>query len=353
MFNFSNKNSIQNKPFIISGPCSAESENQLVETAKQLAATQKVNLLRAGIWKPRTRPGLFEGMGIAALPWLQQAKQQTGLPTCVEVANASQVEAAIKYGVDVLWIGARTTVNPFSVQEVANALQGVDIPILIKNPVNPDIELWTGAYERIASAGITNIGFIHRGFSAYGYTQYRNNPMWNLAIEMRRRHPSHIFICDPSHIGGSREVLFELAQKSANLNYDGLMIESHINPNVALSDAKQQITPQNLALLLDKIIWRTEVPENESQENVLQNLRQQIDQLDEELLQTLSLRMKIADKIGLYKKENKITIFQAKRWNWVLEKALTQAENLQLSKEFLHKYFDAVHLESIDHQERV
>ena len=344
---------LQHNNFLtISGPCSAETEEQVLQTAQRLAATGKVNLFRAGIWKPRTRPGMFEGIGVAALPWLQQAKKITGLPTTVEVATAKQVEQALKFEVDVLWIGARTTVNPFSVQDVADALQGVDIPVLIKNPINPDIDLWQGAVERVEKAGIKNIGLVHRGFSSYGNTEYRNAPMWHLAIEMKRRNTDKIFICDPSHIGGKRELLLELSQKSIDLGYDGLMIESHITPDVAWSDAAQQITPEVLNELLNKLIWRKEIAAIDEHQ-ILQNLRVQIDELDDELFQVLSKRMKIADAIGAYKKENNITIFQAVRWNDILTKAYAKNNKLGLSDEFIKKYLEAVHLESINHQNKV
>ncbi len=337
---------------IISGPCSAESKDQVIATAKELAALKKVHLFRAGIWKPRTRPGMFEGVGTIGLEWLLEAKKITGLPTTVEVATAKQVEDALKYEVDVLWIGARTTVNPFSIQELSDALLGVNVPVLIKNPINPDIELWQGAVERISKAGIKNIGLIHRGFSSYGNTEYRNAPMWHLAIEMKRRNPELKFICDPSHMGGKRELLQQLVQKSIDLGYDGLMIESHLNPDVALSDAAQQITPENLNKLLEKIIWRKESLDI-SEENELQKLRQQIDQLDDELLQVLSKRMKITDAIGAYKKENNITILQAQRWNEILKRAFDKNAVLELSDEFIKKYFEAVHLESINHQNKI
>ena len=337
---------------IISGPCSAESKDQVIATAKELAALKKVHLFRAGIWKPRTRPGMFEGVGTIGLEWLLEAKKITGLPTTVEVATAKQVEDALKYEVDVLWIGARTTANPFSIQELSDALLGVDVPVLIKNPINPDIELWQGAVERISKAGIKNIGLIHRGFSSYGNTEYRNAPMWHLAIEMKRRNPELKFICDPSHMGGKRELLQQLVQKSIDLGYDGLMIESHLNPDVALSDAAQQITPENLNKLLEKIIWRKESLDI-SEENELQKLRQQIDQLDDELLQVLSKRMKITDAIGAYKKENNITILQAQRWNEILKRAFDKNAVLELSDEFIKKYFEAVHLESINHQNKI
>ena len=337
---------------IISGPCSAESKDQVIATAKELAALKKVHLFRAGIWKPRTRPGMFEGVGTIGLEWLLEAKKITGLPTTVEVATAKQVEDALKYEVDVLWIGARTTVNPFSIQELSDALLGVNVPVLIKNPINPDIELWQGAVERISKAGIKNIGLIHRGFSSYGNTEYRNAPMWHLAIEMKRRNPELKFICDPSHMGGKRELLQQLVQKSIDLGYDGLMIESHLNPDVALSDAAQQITPENLNKLLEKIIWRKESLDI-SEENELQKLRQQIDQLDDELLQVLSKRMKITDAIGAYKKQNNITILQAQRWNEILKRAFDKNAVLELSDEFIKKYFEAVHLESINHQNKI
>src|SRR6188768_429228 len=246
------------RPMIISGPCSAETEEQVLETATRLAKTGKVDMLRAGIWKPRTRPGMFEGIGTKGLPWLQKAKKLTGLPVAVEVATAKQVEDALHFDVDVLWIGARTTVNPFSVQDVADALKGANVPVLIKNPINPDLELWIGAVERIAKAGIRQLGLIHRGFSSYGNTEYRNAPMWHLAIEMKRRNPGLMMINDPSHICGRRDILQDVMQKAIDLDYDGLIIESHIDPDNAWSDAKQQITPERLAEMLGNIIWRRE-----------------------------------------------------------------------------------------------
>lgn len=341
------------RPLIISGPCSAETEEQVVETAQRLAKTGKVDLLRAGIWKPRTRPGSFEGIGTKGLPWMQQARKITGLPVTVEVATGKQVEDALHFDVDVLWIGARTTVNPFSVQEVADALRGVDVPVLIKNPINPDLELWIGAVERVAKAGIRNIGLIHRGFSAYGNTEYRNAPMWHLAIEMKRRNPGMIMINDPSHICGRRDILQDVAQKAIDLDMDGLIIESHIDPDNAWSDAKQQITPERLAEMLDAITWRKEDSGSEEFHVALEKLRQQINHLDDELMQILGQRMKIAEKIGEYKKNNDITILQTNRWNEILERAFRQGEKLGLSKEFITKYFDAVHMESINHQNKI
>src|SRR6476469_4686711 len=341
------------RPLIISGPCSAETEEQVIETAVRLQKTGKVDMLRAGIWKPRTRPGSFEGIGTKGLPWMQKAKQITGLPVTVEVATGKQVEDALHFDVDVLWIGARTTVNPFSVQEVADALRGVSVPVLIKNPINPDLELWTGAVERVAKAGIKNLGLIHRGFSSYGNTEYRNAPMWHLAIEMKRRNPELLMINDPSHICGRRDILLEVAQKAIDLDYDGLMIESHIDPDNAWSDAKQQITPERLAEMLDAIVWRKEDVDRKEFLTALATLREQINHLDDELLTLIGQRMKIADKIGEYKKNNNITILQTNRWNEILERAFKKGAHLGLSKEFITKYFDAVHLESINHQNKI
>ncbi|GAA4333488.1 chorismate mutase [Flaviaesturariibacter amylovorans] len=341
------------RPLIISGPCSAETEEQVLQTAQRLAATGKVDMLRAGIWKPRTRPGSFEGIGTKGLPWLQAAKKLTALPTAVEVATGKQVEDALHFDVDVLWIGARTTVNPFSVQEVADALRGVKVPVLIKNPINADLELWTGAVERVAKAGIERIGLIHRGFSAYGNTEYRNAPMWHLAIEMKRRNPDMLLINDPSHICGRRDILQEVAQEAIDLDFDGLMIESHIDPDNAWSDAKQQITPETLAALLDGIAWRKDEVVSAADHAVLEKMRQQINQLDDELLQLLGQRMKIADAIGQYKKDHNLTILQTRRWNEILERAVRKGEKFGLSKEFITQYFDAVHMESIHHQNKV
>lgn len=341
------------RPLIIAGPCSAETEEQVLQTAQQLAATGKVDIMRAGIWKPRTRPGSFEGIGTKGLPWLQQAKKITGIPVAVEVATAKQVEDALHFDVDVLWIGARTTVNPFSVQEVADALKGVDVPVLIKNPINPDLELWLGAVERVAKAGISQIGLIHRGFSSYGNTEFRNAPMWHLAIEMKRRFPEMMMINDPSHICGRRDILLDVMQKAVDLDYDGMIIESHIDPDNAWSDAKQQVTPQRLAEMLNSIAWRKEDVDSEAYHAALEKLRQQINHLDDELMQILGQRMKVAEQIGTYKKNNSITILQTNRWNEILDRAFLKGDKLGLSKEFITRYFDAVHMESINHQNKI
>jgi chorismate mutase len=282
-----------------------------------------------------------------------QAKKITGMPTAVEVATAKQVEDALHFDVDVLWLGARTTVNPFSVQEVADALKGANVPVLIKNPINPDLELWIGAVERVAKAGINQIGLIHRGFSSYGNTEYRNAPMWHLAIEMKRRNPDMLIVNDPSHICGRRDILQDVAQEAINLDFDGLMIESHIDPDNAWSDAKQQVTPERLAEMLDEIVWLREDIASEEFHATLEKHRQQINQLDDELMLLLSQRMKVAEKIGQYKKENNITILQTKRWNEILERACKKGDKIGLSKEFVTKYLDAVHMESINHQNKV
>ena len=349
--NDSIKNIWNKRPLIISGPCSAETEEQVMETAQRLAATGRIDMLRAGIWKPRTKPGMFEGIGTPGLVWLAKAKKETGLPFTVEVATGAHVEDALKHGADVLWIGARTTVNPFSVQEVADALRGIDIPVLVKNPINADLELWSGALERLEKVGLQDTGMIHRGFSSYGNTEYRNAPMWHLPIEMKRRYPGKLMICDPSHISGNRTLLQSVSQKSIDLDFDGLMIESHIDPDNAWSDAKQQITPERVAEMLNDLMWRVNNEEEHITELTL--LRERIDRIDDELLSLLGQRMQIADSIGEYKRENNLTILQAERWNDILDRALAKGRSLNLTREFMVKYFDAVHMESIDHQNKV
>lgn len=344
---------LNKEPVTISGPCSAETEEQVIETATRLSQTGKIDMLRAGIWKPRTKPGNFEGIGVKGLAWLQKAKEITGLPVTVEVANATHVEEALKHNTDVLWIGARTTVNPFSVQDIADALKGVDIPVMVKNPINPDLKLWIGGLERMEKAGIKQLGGIHRGFSNFGNTKYRNAPMWHIPIELKRLMPELPLICDPSHICGRRDTLLEVAQKAADLDYEGLMLESHITPDDAWSDAKQQITPEKLAELLDQVVWRHESSNEEEFLDALAKFREQINHIDDELFTLLSNRMKISEKIGQYKKDNEITILQSSRWSEVLEEGITQGKKLGLSRKFVNKFLDAIHIESINQQDKI
>ncbi len=341
------------KPLLISGPCSAETETQLISTAHQLAATGRVHVLRAGIWKPRTRPGQFEGAGLEGLTWLVRAKHETGLPIATEVANAQHVEHCLSQGVDILWIGARTTVNPFSVQEIADALQGVDIPVLVKNPVNPDVELWVGALERLNKAGITKLAAIHRGFSSFEKGPFRNAPMWDLAIELKTRVPELAILCDPSHICGTRELIPFIAQKALDLDMAGLMIESHIHPDAAWSDAKQQVTPATLTKLIDGLIVRKAIIDNGVFKDTLGHLREQIDQLDDEIMQKLSARMKISEKIGVYKKENNVTILQVNRWEEIIHTRIALGLAMGLTEDFTRDMLKLVHHESILVQERV
>lgn len=341
-----------NQPLIISGPCSAESEKQMLETARELAKINTVKIFRAGIWKPRTRPNMFEGHGEKALKWLQLVKHETNLKTTVEVANPTHVELALKYGVDVLWLGARTVVNPFSVQEIANALKGVDIPVLVKNPLNPDISLWVGALERINDAGIQNLAAIHRGFDFFKKSAFRNAPMWEIPIELKRLYPSLPIITDPSHITGKRSLLAEISQKAFDLEMDGLMIESHYKPDEALTDAKQQITPTELKKLLDKLIIRERKGDFEF-ETKLEEYRSEIDKLDAEMIDILARRLDIIDSIGRYKKENNITILQLKRWSNILQERLENGRNLGVDPEFLIKILELVHRESIIRQTRI
>jgi chorismate mutase len=335
-----------NKPFLIAGPCSAETEEQVMCVARGLADAN-VDLFRAGIWKPRTRPGVFEGRGSVALPWLQRVKQETGLKTTVEVANAKQVNRALEFGIDVLWVGARSSANPFSVQEIADALKGVDIPVMVKNPTNPDLELWIGAIERIRAAGISQIAAIHRGFSSYGKSMYRNEPYWEIPIELRRRMTDLPLFCDNSHICGNRKELLNVAQYAFDLNYDGLMTETHCDPDNALSDAQQQITPSTYKLLIDKIVLKREMIEDSDLLEYIDSVRQQIDELDLEVLNLLAKRMKLSEEIGKHKKHNRISILQLKRWNEILEKAKDMGRERGLSEGFISNYLSAVHQESI------
>lgn len=341
------------RPFLISGPCSAETEEQVLETAIQLAKLKKVNVFRAGIWKPRTRPNTFEGVGSSGLRWLKKVKKETGLLVGTEVANEKHVYEALKYGVDMLWIGARTSVNPFTVQEIAEALKGVDVMVFVKNPVNPDVELWTGAVERVAKAGVKRLGAIHRGFSSYVKTTYRNQPNWQIPIELRRRFPDLPILCDPSHISGSREYIHEISQKALDLNFDGLMIESHINPDIALSDSSQQLTPNDLNELLSRLIFRNASPTDPKLLDVLGELRQQIDIFDDHLIDLLEERMKISEIIGHYKKENNITILQTARWDEIVRKAMEKGLTKGLSVDLIDTVFKAIHQESINWQMKV
>ena len=343
----------QKRPLIIAGPCSAESEEQILVTAKAIAATGKVDIFRAGVWKPRTKPNTFEGMGEKALPWLVEARKATGLPIAIEVATTNHVESAMKHDIDIFWIGARTTSNPFSMQEVAEALRGTEKMVYVKNPMSGDVELWCGGVERLLACGVKNIGLIHRGFSGYGTGDLRNAPMWHLALEMRRRMPHLPIICDPSHICGSRAYIKDISQQAADLNYDGFMIESHINPDVALSDAKQQLTPEALATLLDTIKWRAGESNSQSYKTMLMSLREQIDSLDGEILQLLAERMSVAEKIGRIKRENDVRILQSLRWESIAERTLARSASLGLSIEFLQTLLDAIHVESINHQNKV
>tara|TARA_R110001592_G_scaffold137257_1_gene355096 strand:+ start:4003 stop:5106 length:1104 start_codon:yes stop_codon:yes gene_type:complete len=353
MKSINNELSVHGGPILISGPCSAETEEQLITTCIQLAETKKVDVLRAGIWKPRTKPGSFEGVGAEGLKWLDQAKKETGLKTAVEVANVKHVYSALKHNVDVLWLGARTTVNPFAVQEIADALEGVDITVLLKNPVNPDIDLWEGSIERILKARVKNVGAIHRGFSKYGASNFRNPPQWQIPIELKQRFPELTMICDPSHICGRRDTLLEVSQEAIDLNFDGLMIESHINPDKAWSDANQQITPNELQKLAESIIIRDSKLPLKGENIELDLLRQKINILDSELIDILSKRMEITDNIGLYKKKNRIKILQSTRWEEIIERSVTEGLSKGLSKEFIVKFLSDIHLESITRQNNI
>lgn len=339
------------RPFIIAGPCSAETEEQVLQTARELAP-QGIDLFRAGIWKPRTRPGEFEGVGTVGLGWLKQVKQETGLKVTTEVANTQHVFEALKYGIDVLWLGARTTVNPFSVQEVADALKGVDIPVLVKNPVNPDLKLWIGAIERIYKAGITQVAVIHRGFSHHSETKYRNVPRWEIAVELKRIFPDLGILCDNSHICGRRDTLLDVAQKAMDLNYDGVMTEVHPTPDAAWSDAKQQITPTQFKELIAQLKVRKATYDNDFLPT-LEHLRHEIDEIDDELLSLLQSRMKLSEQIGEYKKRNNIAILQPDRWGEILERSVAKGKAKGLTADFVYEFFKAIHEESINTQGRV
>ncbi|MBI9034557.1 MAG: bifunctional 3-deoxy-7-phosphoheptulonate synthase/chorismate mutase type II [Bacteroidales bacterium] len=336
-------------PLVISGPCSAESKQQMLQTAHELANNPYVKIFRAGIWKPRTRPGSFEGAGIEGLKWLQAVKQETGLKVSTEVATPQHIEAAVKHGVDILWIGARTVVSPFSMQEIAEALKGIDIPIMVKNPLNPDVKLWIGALERINQVGINKLMAIHRGFDYFRKTPFRNAPMWEIPIELKRLIPNLPIIVDPSHICGKRELLFDISQKAFDLNMDGLMIESHIHPEQAITDAAQQITPAELMEMMDSLIIRSSKGTIEF-EHHLEELRSEIDKIDAQLIQMLGHRMRVVEEIGNYKKQNNITILQLKRWGNLIKNRMELGETLNLDKDFLLKILELLHKQSIQVQ---
>ena len=341
-----------NHPLVIAGPCSAETEDQVLKIAHDLKDTD-VSVYRAGIWKPRTRPGMFEGVGAIGLKWLDKVKKETGLLTATEVANASHVKLALEYDIDILWIGARSTVSPFIVQEIADALKGTDKIVLVKNPVNPDLALWLGGIERLYSANIKKLGVIHRGFSTYEKSKYRNNPEWQLPIELQNRFPDIPLICDPSHIAGRRDILQDISQTALDLNFDGLMIETHIDPDNAWSDAAQQITPSVLVKMMNDLKIRTLTSEEADYKNQLNTLRTQIDVIDHGLLETLGKRMKVAVSIGELKKKKNVAVLQTKRWNDILGNMILEGEKKGLSEEFVLRMFKAIHQESINNQEKV
>ena len=336
------------RPLVMAGPCSAETEQQVMTVARQLAA-EGFRIFRAGIWKPRTKPGGFEGVGTEGLAWLQRVKAETGMYTSTEVATREHVEAALDAGIDMLWIGARTTANPFAVQEIANALQGVDIPILVKNPVSPDLELWIGALERLYNAGVRRMAAIHRGFTSIDKSLYRNHPQWAIPVELHRRIPLLPIICDPSHIGGKRELIAPLSQQAMDMGFDGLIIEAHCTPDNAWSDRSQQITPATLAYIIRSLVIRETTQTTES----LNELRAQIDMLDDELLELLARRMRISCEIGRYKKEHGMPIFQAQRYEDILARRAAQAVEMGMGREFMRSILQFIHEESVSHQMRI
>ncbi|MFC4218624.1 chorismate mutase [Flagellimonas marina] len=339
-------------PLVIAGPCSAETEEQVLKIAHELKNTD-VNYFRSGIWKPRTRPGNFEGVGAIGLKWLQKVKEETGLKTATEVANKAHVDLALEHDIDLLWIGARSTVSPFIVQEIADALKGTDKIVLVKNPVNPDLSLWLGAVERLYSADIEKLGVIHRGFSTYEKTKYRNIPEWQLAIELQTKFPDLPIINDPSHITGKRDMIFDVSQTALDLNFDGLIIETHYDPDNAWSDAAQQVTPKTLIQIMKDLRIRKETDEEAEYNSKLSNLRAQIDVLDNQLIDLLGKRMKVSDGIGELKKQKNVAVLQSNRWNAILGNMILEGEQRGLSEEFVLKMFKAIHQESINHQEKI
>lgn len=340
-------------PLLIAGPCSLETEEQTLDTAHQLAKDKRVFVYRGGVWKPRTRPGSFEGVGSIGLKWLQKVKQETGLPVGTEVANAQHTEEALNAGLDVLWIGARSTASPFVVQEIADVVKGTDAVVMVKNPVNPDVQLWVGALERLNQAGIKNLVGIHRGFTPFRETKYRNYPNWKTFIELRRTLPNLPIICDPSHIAGKREYLYEVSQKAFDMGMDGLMIESHRDPSCALSDKDQQLTPDDLGKLLDRLVIRLAKSPNKQFENQLELLRSRIDALDSELLEVLSSRLEISKEIGIYKKKNNVTALQINRWTELMNNRIALGEKLNLNKTFVQILFQLIHEDSVRMQTEI
>lgn len=343
----------KHKPIIIAGPCSAESKEQVFQTAKQIARSISIDYFRAGVWKPRTRPGSFEGKGIEALQWLQDIKTEFNLPVCIEVIQPKHIELALKHNIDAVWIGARTTTNPYSINEIAQALQNIQIPVMIKNPMHPEINLWMGAIERIKNSGIQKIIAIHRGFYYYGNDKYRNKPLWQVPLELKTIFPDIPIICDPSHIAGKREYIFEIAQKAMNIGLNGLMIETHSNPSLALSDKDQQITPDELKKLLDKIKFLNNNSSDPVFENTLQNLRQIIDEIDEDILTLLSKRFDVVKQIAYYKKNQNVTAFQLSRWKDILTSRKKLAKELQINDNFVHHFLSLLHEESINIQNKI
>ena len=342
----------QGQLLVIAGPCSAESEIQVMETARRIKSLG-VNVFRAGIWKPRTHPNTFEGIGTPGLKWLQRVKHELGMKICTEVASERHVFDCLKYGVDMVWLGARTTANPFLVQEIAEALRDVDIPVLVKNPVSPDLDLWVGALERLNQVGVKKIGVIHRGFSTFDKIKYRNSPEWQIAVELRSRYPQLPFFCDPSHMAGSTEYIEEISQRSLDLGLDGLMIETHCDPSCALSDARQQLTPEQLGELLGRLVVRNQDSDNVEYKENIDQLRAQIDVIDDNILYILASRMKISRKIGEYKKKNNIAILQTSRWDSVLEKVMAKGAEYGLSEKFVTTLFNAIHDASVQEQNAI
>jgi len=343
---------LNKRPKIIAGPCSAESFDQLLTTARALKKLG-IETIRAGVWKPRTRPNSFEGIGVKALEWIEKIEQELDVTFTIEVATAAHVEQALKHNIDNLWIGARTTVNPFIVQEIADALKGTSTKVRVKNPVNPDLALWLGSIERVINAGISEVGAIHRGFSSFRKSKYRNEPVWQIPIELRRHMPEMELICDPSHIGGSRSMIFDISQKALDMGYDGLMIESHIDPDNALSDAKQQITPYKLKEIIDSLTIRRHTSDDLHFKTKLEELRDKIDSIDHDLIETLSSRMKIIQLIGEYKRDNNVTIFQLERWKEIIRTRPQWAKSLDLTPEYIEELYKIIHEESLKTQTEI